>query len=238
MLIALTLGLITLCTSTLTGIFGLGGGLLLIGIIPLFLPVTAVIPVHGVTQLASNSSRAWFGRGNIAWEVLRPYCLGGVAGAAVFAVLLHFISMDYLPLFIGGYILLSQWSALFNRLIHRCESFQLLGFIQVGLGVLVGAPGPIHIVLLRKHYEDKHTIVTTAAALLTVMHMLKIIAFIVLGIRLWQYGNVMLAMIIGAIIGSFIGTKLRGTVDGQHFTIVLKVMLSLLAIKMVVSVIN
>lgn len=234
---ALTLGLITLLTSTITGIFGLGGGLLLIGIIPFFLPAAAVIPVHGVTQLASNASRAWFGRQAIRWGVFIPYCFGGVFGAAVFALLLHFISLEWLPLFIGGYILLSQWSATFNRLIRRCESFQLLGFLQVGLGVLVGAPGPIHIALLRKHYTDKDTIVATAAALLTVLHSLKIIAFAVLGIRLWQYGDVVLAMIAGAIIGSFIGTQLRGKCDNQHFAEILKILLTILSLKMILTVV-
>lgn len=233
---ALALGLITLITSTLTGIFGLGGGLLLLGFMPLFLPAAAVIPVHGVTQLASNSSRAWFGRDAIAWAIMLPYCIGGAIGAACFALVLNVISLDYLPLFIGGYILLSQWSNIFNRIVAKFESFALLGFVQVGLSVLAGTIGPVHMVLLNKRYNDKNVVVATAAALMTIKHGFKVIAFLAVGVKLWEYTNVMLALIIAAIVGSFIGTKLRGKIDDQRFAIGLKIILTLLAIKMIVSV--
>lgn len=232
---AFILGLITLATSTMTGVLGMGGGLLLLGFMPWFLPAAAVIPVHGVTQLASNSSRAWFGRQAIQWDILLPYCLGGVIGTACFALILQAISLDYLPLFIACYILLSQWSNVFNRLVERFESFVLLGFIQVGLSLLTGTIGPVHMVLLKKRYRQKDDIVATAALLMTVKHGLKVLAFVLIGVKIWQFGDVMLTMIIAAIIGSFIGTKLRGKIHGEKFNLALKIILTLLAIKMLVS---
>ncbi len=59
---ALLFGIISFGTSLITGVIGVGGGLLLIAILPLFLPTNALIPVHGFTQIASNVSRAYFGR--------------------------------------------------------------------------------------------------------------------------------------------------------------------------------
>lgn len=232
---ALALGLITLMTSTLTGIFGLGGGLLLLGILPAFLPIHAVIPVHGVTQLASNGSRAWFGRKEIRWAILLPYCVGGAVGTACFALVLQVISLDYLPLFIGSYILLSQWSNVFNRAVSRFESFALLGFVQVGLSVLAGTIGPVHMVLLNKRYADKDEVVSTAAALMTIKHTLKVFAFVLIGVKVWQFGDVMVVMIAAAVAGSYLGTRLRGKVKGAHFAQILKIVLSLLAIRMIVG---
>ena len=52
-------------TSTVAGIFGLGGGVLLIVLMPGFVPAGAIIPLHAVVQLASNASRAGFGIGHI-----------------------------------------------------------------------------------------------------------------------------------------------------------------------------
>ena len=46
----LVLGLISFFTSAITGVVGLGGGLLLIAILPSFLPLNALIPVHGLSQ--------------------------------------------------------------------------------------------------------------------------------------------------------------------------------------------
>jgi hypothetical protein len=48
-------------TSTLTAITGIGGGMMLIAIMPGFLPAAAIVPVHAAVQLFSNSSRAFFG---------------------------------------------------------------------------------------------------------------------------------------------------------------------------------
>ncbi len=236
MLIALTLGLITLCTSTLTGVFGMGGGLLLLGIMPLFLPIAAVIPVHGVTQLASNASRAYFSWSAIRWQTMPMYMFGGLLGTLCFALILQAISLDYLPLFIGGYILLSQWSNVFNRIVARFESFALLGFFQVGLSLLSGTIGPVHMVLLKKRYTNPHEIVATAAAMMSIKHGLKIIAFMLIGVQFWQFIDVIIIMIVAAIIGSYIGTRLRGKLDKRYFDPILKALLSLLAIRMMLSV--
>lgn len=43
------LALANLLTSALTGITGVGGGMILIGIMPLLVPAHAIVPVHGVT---------------------------------------------------------------------------------------------------------------------------------------------------------------------------------------------
>lgn len=42
-------------------------------------------------------------------------------------------------------------------------------------------------------------------------------------------------MIIGAIIGSWTGTKLRNVINGKKFIMIIKVLLSLLAIKVMIS---
>ncbi len=42
-------------------------------------------------------------------------------------------------------------------------------------------------------------------------------------------------MIIGAVAGSWTGTKLRDKIDGKKFMLALKILLSLMAIKLIVS---
>lgn len=233
---ALILGLIAFCTSTLTGIFGLGGGLLLLGIMPIFLPATAVVPVHGVVQLASNASRAYFSWRDIQWSVFKPYIVGGIIGTIGFSLLLKQVSLAYLPLFIGGYILLSQWSNIFNQFVSRIENYTLLGFIQVGLSLLSGTIGPVHMVLLNKHYSDKNIIVATSAGLMTIKHALKVLAFIMLGVHLWDYMTIMIVVALAAIMGSYVGTILRGKTSDQRFYLILKILLTILAIRMIITV--
>ena len=44
-------------------------------------------------------------------------------------------------------------------------------------------------------------------------------------------------MIFGAVFGSFVGTKARNLIDGKKFTIILKTLLTILAIKLIVDII-
>ena len=43
----LSLFFLTTFTSTIAGVFGLGGGLILAVTLPWFVPVNAVVPIHG-----------------------------------------------------------------------------------------------------------------------------------------------------------------------------------------------
>lgn len=119
----LLLGLVNLLTSAFTAITGVGGGMMLIGVMPLFVPAIAIVPIHAVTQLVGNASRAWFGRQDIAWQPIKSFSLGSLMGMVIFGFLLQFIHLELIPLFIGIYILLLQWSKTFNKLIRRFENF-------------------------------------------------------------------------------------------------------------------
>lgn len=232
----LILGLITFFTSTIAGIVGVGGGMMLIVILPSFLPLNALIPIHGLTQVSSNLSRAIFGYKDVQYEVIPKFLLGSAIGIGIFAAVLNLISLEYVPLFIGIYILLSLWSEKFNEKIKRYESYFLAGFFQTGLSMVVGATGPLTMTLLFKDYEDKNKVVATGAALMSITHILKVFVFMYFGFVFFDYIGVIVAMIIGAVSGSWVATKLRDKIDGKRFTMILKVLLSALAIQVIVKV--
>lgn len=237
MLLELTLLLITFITSTIAGVVGIGGGMMLIAILPSFLPLNALIPVHGLTQMSSNISRAFFGYKEVQYPVIPKFLMGSLLGIALFASILSFISLEYVPLFIGVYILLSLWSEKFNEKIKRYESYFLAGFFQTGLSIVVGATGPLTMTLLLKDFKDKDKVVATGAALMSITHILKVFVFIYFGFVFFDYLGVLIFMIIGAVTGSFVGTKLRDKIDGKKFELILKLLLSLLAIKLIISLV-
>ena len=232
----LFLGILSFLTSTVAGVVGIGGGMMLIAILPSFLPLNALIPVHGLTQMSSNLSRAVFGYKDVQFEVIPKFLLGSAIGIGIFAGILNFISLEYVPLFIGAYILLSLWSEKFNEKIKRYESYFLAGFFQTGLSMVVGATGPLTMTLLLKDYQDKDKVVATGAALMSITHILKVFVFMYLGFVFFDYIGVIIAMIIGAVAGSWAGTQLRDKIDGKKFILILKVLLSALAIHVIVGV--
>ena len=232
----LVLGVISFLTSTIAGVVGLGGGLLLIAILPSFLPTNALIPVHGLSQVSSNLSRAYFGRKNIQYQVIPKFLIGSLIGVGIFALFLNIISIEYIPLFIGVYILLSLWSQTFNDNIKKYENYYLIGFFQTGLSVIVGTTGPLTMTLLLKEFKDKDKVVATSAILMSITHILKVCVFVYFGFLFFDYLSIIIAMIIGAILGSYAGTHLRDKIDGKKLVFALKILLSILAIKSILSI--
>ena len=232
----LILALVTFLTSTITAVVGIGGGMMLIAIMPSFLPLNALIPVHGLTQISSNLSRAVFGYKDVQYEVIPKFLIGSFIGIGIFTGILNLISLEYVPLFIGAYILLSLWSAKFNEKIKKYENYFLAGFFQTGLSMVVGATGPLTMTLLLKDFKNKDKVVATSAALMSITHILKVFVFTYFGFVFFDYIEIIFAMIIGSIAGSWLGTKLRDKIDAKKFTIVLKVLLTALAIKVIASV--
>ena len=233
----LFLGILSFLTSTVAGVVGIGGGMMLIAILPSFLPTNALIPVHGLTQVSSNLSRAYFGRKDIEYSVVPKFLLGSFLGIAFFAGILSLISLEYVPLFIGIYILLSIWSEKFNEKIKKYENYYIAGFFQTGLSMVVGATGPLTMTLLLKDFKDKDIVVSTGALLMSITHFLKVLVFIYFGFLFFDYIFIIISMILGAVLGSYVGTKARNLIDGKKFTIILKVLLTVLAINLIIGVV-
>jgi len=231
----ITLGLISIFTSLIAGVVGMGGGLMLIAILPSFLPIQALIPIHGFTQMFSNVSRAYFGYKHIQFEVVPKFLFGSIIGVVIIALILDMISIEYIPLFIGSYILLSLWSKKFNEKIKKYENYYLIGFLQSGLSVIVGATGPLTTTLLLKEYQDKDKVVATAALLMSITHSMKVLVFIYFGFKFSEYIDIVTVMVVGVIIGSYLGTKIRDKVDGKRLVFAIKILLSILAVKLIVG---
>ena len=73
-LIALTF--IAIITSTISGSIGMAGGILLLTAMTFFLTIDVIIPIHGLVQLASNSTRAGILRKHINKRLLLSFSIG------------------------------------------------------------------------------------------------------------------------------------------------------------------
>src|SRR5688572_31505049 len=73
-----------LATSFLSGIIGMIGGLVLMGVLLVFLPVPAAMTLHAITQMTANGWRALVWHRHILWRILPGYMLGSTC---VFALL-------------------------------------------------------------------------------------------------------------------------------------------------------
>ena len=63
-----------------------------------------------------------------------------------------------------------------------------------------------------------------------------LVSILVFGFVFFDYIGIIIAMIIGAVAGSWAGTQLRNVIEGKKFLLVLKIFLSALAIHVMVKV--
>lgn len=180
MTIANTLFLVlaVLATSTLSGVFGMVGGMVLLWLLLLVLPVTAAIAVQGILQLCANLSRAYFARDWIDWKILGNTSIGVVAAIALLFVVDYkpnvavvSICVGLLPIFC--YIPRSWLVLDASRPGHALAC----GFLGGGLNVGVGVAGPIVDIFFTRTGMDRRAIIGTKATLQVLSHIAKIVYY-------------------------------------------------------------
>jgi len=220
-------------SSSVTAMVGLGGGILLIAIMPLFLPPLAVVPVHGVVQLASNGSRAWFARREIDWTLLPSFVAGLLLGTVAGSQLVKTIPVELLPVPLALFILVMTWAPQLGRSGTRLPgAFFTLGLLQSFLTLFVGATGPLNLPFLLRHGLSPGQVIASHALLMSLVHGIKIVAFGVLGFAFAPYLPVTVGMLCAVTAGSWAGTRLRMKLPERWLRPVLKGLVSLLALRM------
>ena len=105
-------------TSALTAAMGLGGGVAMLALLGIFIPVAALIPVHGAVQLGSNTGRAWRQRENVRWSVAGPFIAGSFIGAVIGAFVVVQLPDAVMKIMLGAFIVLITWVSIpgFDRI--------------------------------------------------------------------------------------------------------------------------
>lgn len=220
-------------TSALTAAFGVGGGVAMLALMGLFLPVAALIPVHGAVQLGSNTGRAWRQRAAIRFDVALPFVAGSLAGAAAGALLVVQLPDAVLKVVLGLFIIAVTWTSI--------PGMDRLGRAGLALGsaalalltMFVGATGPLLSAFFAQIFRgDRKALVATHAAGMTLQHALKVVAFGFAGFAFWEWLPLIAVMIASGFIGTIYGTRLLALLSEEVFRRWFRVGLTLLALEM------
>jgi uncharacterized membrane protein YfcA len=175
---SLILLLVVLITATVSGVFGMAGGLMLMGALTLAMPVSAAMVAHGAVQFVSNGWRAVLHRKHIHWRIIAMY---GV-GSAIAAGLLFFLTYD--PSKAWVYLLLGLIPALawipkgqFNFDAAKPAHAIACGLSVTGLNVAAGVSGPLLDVFFVRTALTRHQIVATKAATQAFSHTVKMVFY-------------------------------------------------------------
>lgn len=220
-------------TSALTAAFGVGGGVAMLALLGLFLPVAALIPVHGAVQLGSNTGRAWHQRADIRFDVALPFVAGSLLGAVAGVFLVVQLPDAVLKVALGLFIIAVTWT--------KIPGIDRLGRAGLAIGsaalalltMFVGATGPLLSAFFAQiFHNDRKALVATHAAGMTLQHALKVLVFGLAGFAFWQWLPLIAAMIASGFLGTVYGTRLLGLLSEESFRKWFRAGITLLALEM------
>jgi len=168
-------GITVLGTSFLSGIFGMAGGLILLGVLLVFMDVAPAMVLFGVIQLAANGWRAFWWRQHIQWSIVWRFVLGALAMFLVMRTVAFIPPKAYLYLGLG--IIPFAADLLPKRYapdISRPGAPYLCGAFIMVIQLLAGAAGHILDMFFQKSGLDRKAIVGTKAVTQSVAHIFRI----------------------------------------------------------------
>lgn len=165
----------TLVTAAISGVFGMAGGLILMGVLASYTPVATAMVLHGFIQLISNGSRAILWRKHLAWNLIGRYALG-IAGAMLLIALIAWRPTQPLVFLMLGITAMLVWipKKLVDIGVTRPWQAELCGFLVQTLNTLAGVAGPLLDLFFVKTDLTRQAVVATKAATQVMAHTVKI----------------------------------------------------------------
>lgn len=225
-------GVMVVCsflTSALTAAMGLGGGTALLAVMGLGMPVSSLMPVHGMVQLGSNFSRTLIQRMHVNWPLVLWFLLGSAVGIALGAPVAAIIPDSLARIALGLFILWSVWrkradAKPLNRLLFVIGG----GISSIGT-MIVGATGPMVAGLISSQGLKKQPLIATHATCMVLQHGLKILAFGLMGFAWASWLPLLALMIASGAAGTWLGTRLLDNLPEKLFRLAFRVTMLLLS---------
>lgn len=205
--------IMVLVTSAISGVFGMAGGMMLMGGLAFLLPVNMALALHGVIQITSNGSRVIIHHRHVAWRVVGFFALGAVLAMGIFSLiaftpsrLFVYLALGVLPLLVW---LPERW---FSLDATRPAQAVLCGLLSNGLSLTAGVSGPFTDLWFVRTDLTRHQVVATKSFTQAFGHLSKIIVYgaALLSpqgralIPLWMFGAAIVLSIAGIFFGGWI----------------------------------
>ena len=212
----------TFATAFLSSIFGMLGGLILMGILISFLPVGPAMVLHGLIQTTSNGYRAWLNRADINWKIVLTLLIG----SSISLIILFFIAFQpsqILVIFALGLLPFIAWAVPkeLSLDVTKPTIGVLAGGVVVGTNLIAGVGGPLLDIFFQRVEMTRHQVVATKAVAQTIGHISKIIFFggllVSFNSENWPNLTFLIFAIILSVIGTTLGKKVLDIIDDAIF---------------------
>ena len=219
-------------TTFLSVAMAVGGGLMLLAILAIFFPPAILIPIHTLVQLGVGTSRIFLMWRYILRDTVLPFTIGAALGAAAGAQIFITLPAALLYGFLAIFIVTVTWWPNLGRFGPERGRFALLGLSATFLGMFVSATGTLVSPFVAAASPDRRNHSATLAALMTIVHIMKIVAFGALGVGIGAFLPLVAAMITTAALGSWVGRAALNLMTENWYRLAFKVMMTVLSLRL------
>ncbi len=196
-------------TALLSGVFGMVGGMLLMGVLLALFSVPDAMILHGIAQTSSNGSRTLLHFKHIQWRIIFYYVLGVLPVSGLFAVFAFVLERPWAIIGLGCAALLTvglpkKFTFDSAKPLHAV----LCGASNTSAHFTIGVTGPLLDIFYLRSTLTRHQILATKATTQTLGHISKIIYFTLivksgwsLDFSWWFYGFIIALTFAGAYLG-------------------------------------
>ena len=213
--------LATLGTAFLSSIFGMLGGVILMGILVSIMPVSQAMVLHGLIQLTSNGYRAWLNRKDINWSIVATIIVGNIIALAGL-VFVAFVPDRITVLLALGLLPYIAWALPKNAALDVSKKpiGLLAGMVVVATNLLAGVGGPLLDVFFQRVDMTRHQVVATKALAQSLGHISKVIFFGFLTVSAsndWPVLWLVLIAMTASVTGTTLGKKILDKINDEIF---------------------
>ncbi len=221
-------------TSIVSGMLGMAGGALFLGVLASFVETTFVVPLYALVMVVSAGSRTIFFVKHINWRIVVFYILGLLPGAFLGIYIFRLLPKDLIKLLMGIFILLAVFLPL-SRKEYRLniKMFAPVGFVAGFIGIFFGASGLFTGSFYVRQGIIKEELIATKSTCAIFDHLLKIFLFGLIGINVFSFGTPIILLMVAVIPGIYVGKKLLHGLSDKAFIIVFKSILVVLAARII-----
>ena len=217
-------------TAWFSGIFGMGGGIILLALMTLFVPAGDLVPLHGLLVLTSIGTRGVINWKHIQWHLVWQCSIGLVFGVVLGASIGVSLPESVFFILLGMVLTFVVWSPK-----NKKTKLPLLpaGFLHGIVSSMFGTGGVLQAIFSRLHLT-RHQLIATFAAVMCMLNIGKLAAFSFYGFGLLAYMPVFVISIIPALIGSYLGKLCLDCISEDTFRLIFKGIITLLALRLIV----
>ncbi len=232
-MLGLGLVLAAALTSMITASLGAGGGVILLALLALSAPPSAIIPVHGLVQLGSNVNRMLMLWRHVDLRIIAWFTPGVALGAWLASLVLVELPAHVIQLCIAGFILLLIWGPAVPRQALGAAGTVLASTVTSFITMFVGATGPLVAAFIKQQQgHQRFGTVATFAAAMSLQHAPKALVYGAAGFAFREWLGLVAAMIAAGALGTWLGIRLLGRLGDRRFGLVFRILLTALALRL------